>query len=391
MIIEQGGRGGIADYTGRLAEALCARGLLVSIATATDHLYHLPDAVEVLGVFTYVRSTSPAGRLVRRAGLGRVANGLLFLAALPRLVRLARRRAVVHVQGFERTELGVLAMVALDVTGARIVYTAHNTFKRSRWTLDATRVLPRLACATIVHTEADRRRIGRQVVTRIPHGHYGAIADGAPHVDPAAARAAFGLPEEVPIVLLFGVLRPDKGLGDLLEALASTPGWRLLIAGEEHGALAAAAEQLRDPRLSERVRVCQGFLPLAEVARCFAAADVLALPYRQASQSGALHLAYGFARPVIAYPVGGFLESVLDGETGWLCADATPAALADTLAEAAAAGHAELRRRGARARSWSQEQFGWDRIAAATEAVYDAVLARARGPEWARHGGGGGR
>jgi len=248
-------------------------------------------------------------------------------------------------------------------------------------------VLPRLARATIVHTESDRRRIGREV-TRIPHGHYGAIAEGAPEVDPAAARSALGLPEAVPIVLLFGVLRPDKGLGDLLQALESAPGWRLLIAGEEHGALAAAAEQLRDPRLSGRVTVCQGFLPLDEVARCFAAADVLALPYRQASQSGALHLAYAFARPVIAYPVGGLVEAVLDGETGWLCADATPAALADTLVQAAAAGHEELRRRGARARSWSQQEFGWDRIAAATEAVYEAVLEPARGSGRVRRGGG---
>ena len=60
------------------------------------------------------------------------------------------------------------------------------------------------------------------------------------------------------------------------------------------------------------------------MAELFAATDTVALPYRAASQSGVLLLAYGFARPVIVYPVGGLLEAVIDGETGWICARAIP-------------------------------------------------------------------
>ncbi len=39
LMIEQGGRGGVADYTGALVQALAARGWRIELATADDHLY----------------------------------------------------------------------------------------------------------------------------------------------------------------------------------------------------------------------------------------------------------------------------------------------------------------------------------------------------------------
>jgi glycosyltransferase involved in cell wall biosynthesis len=371
LIIEQGGRGGVADYTGRLADALAARGLTVRVATCSDHLYRPAPGIDIIPVFTYLRDGSPVGRLVRRAKLGRIGNGLLFLATLPRLCRLARRHAVVHVQGWEHPSIGVLAMLALRASGARIVYTAHNTFKRTRF--GSMRVYPPLARVTIVHTEADRANLSRPVRV-IAHGHYGDVAAGAADADPAQARERLGLPADGLVVLLFGVLRPDKGLGDLLSAVAGRPEWTVLVAGEEHGALAAAGQQLEDPRLRGRVRVKEGFLPIDAVGDCFAAADVVALPYHQASQSGVLHLAYGFAKPVIAYPVGGLVEALIEGETGWLCAAATPTALEASLAAVAASGRSELARRGLAAREWSRRTFDWAAIAEATEAAYESAL-----------------
>ena len=88
-----------------------------------------------------------------------------------------------------------------------------------------------------------------------------------------------------------------------------------------------------------------------EVARLFAAADVAALPYHAASASAVLSLAYGFARPVVVYPVGGLPEAVVEGETGWICARAEPGALADVLADVVAVGPRERERRGRRGRA----------------------------------------
>ncbi|MGO9956790.1 MAG: glycosyltransferase family 4 protein [Solirubrobacteraceae bacterium] len=369
LIVEQGGRGGNTDYTGCLAGALAARGIPVTIATAGDHLYGVLTGVRIAPVFAYIRGDSRAGRMIRRAGLGRIANGLRFLWSIPGLVALARRHAVVHVQGWERASLGLLATVAMRAAGARIVYTSHNSFERRRWSLDGARVFPRLARATIVHTEADRRVMSGRV-TVIPVGQFGAVADTAAATDPAAARAALGLADDVPVVLLFGVLRPDKGLNDLLDAALDASDWLVLVAGEDDGALEAAASRLASPRLAGRVTVVEGFAPIDEVGRFFAAADLVAVPYRRASQSAVLLLAYGFARPVAAYPVGGLTEAVLPGVTGWICSEPSPQALAAVLREAAASGRSELRRLGAAARQWADRQFDWNTIAAATEAVY---------------------
>lgn len=99
-MIEQGGRGGVADYTAQLAGALAAEGWQVALATAEDNLYTPMPGVVVHSIFHYVRGRTPAGQVVRRLGLGSVANGLAFLAALPRLVLLARRADLSHTQGW---------------------------------------------------------------------------------------------------------------------------------------------------------------------------------------------------------------------------------------------------------------------------------------------------
>jgi glycosyltransferase involved in cell wall biosynthesis len=373
LFIDQGGRGGGSDYTRFLAAALADLDIPVTIATADDHLYPDIPGVRIERVFGYVRGHSPPAWLVRRVGLGRPANGLRFLCSLPRLVALSRRHALTHTHGWETPSIGVLAMLLLRASGAVVVYTAHNTFERGPRRLDTARIYPALARRTIVHTEADRGRVSRPPAV-IPHGHYGELADDVAPVDPDAARATLDLPADAPVVLLFGVLRPDKGLADLLDAAADAPEWRVLIAGEEHGGLGGVADRLALPRLAGRVTVLEGFQAMDDVARLFAAADLVALPYRQASQSGALHLAYGFKRPVVAYPVGGLVEAVIPGVTGLLCRDASPEALASALREAGALGRSELRRLGEEGRRWARANFDWGQIAASTEAVYLSAL-----------------
>jgi glycosyltransferase involved in cell wall biosynthesis len=376
LFVEQGGRGGVADYTNFLATAIAARGIPTTVATAEDNLYAPAPGVRISTPFAYVRGHSRVARLVRRGHLGPILNGLRFLIALPALFTLARGTAVVHVQGWERNSLGVIATLVLRASGAKIVYTAHNTFERLTWEPDSTVVFPPLVAHTIVHTQGDRDRIKHSAVSVIPHGTYGPLAERAAPVTFEAAREALGIPLDALVVLLFGVLRPDKGLGDLLAAAAASPRWRVIVAGKEDGALAAEQARLSASALAGRVSVYEGFQDMDAVGRYFTAADLVALPYHVASQSGVAHLAYGFGRPLAAYPVGGLAEAVIDGTTGWLCAEPTPAALTAALDDAAAAGREECRRRGEAGRTWAGREFSWNGIAAATESVYRAALAR---------------
>lgn len=361
IVVEVGGRGGVADYTEALVRALAEAGRRVELVTARDHRYRLPVAVHAW--IPWVRESAPLGRVARRARLGRAINALAFVLALPRIARLARRGAVVHMQGEYFPPLTALLALAVRAAGAPFVVTVHNTFDRGREHSLSHRVIRRCARTAIVHTRADAERLGGATV--IPHGEYGGLARTGGEVDRATARAALGVGEDELVALLFGQLRPDKGVADFLEAAAAVPGVRPVVAGEDIGGLRAAGP------LPARAIVEEGFLPMPAVARLFAAADVAVIPYRVASQSGVLLLAYGFARPAIAYPVGGLVEAVIDGETGWLCAEPTPAALADALREAALAGRAECARRGAAGRRLAEERYSWPAIARATIAVYD--------------------
>ena len=376
-MVEQGGRGGVADYTAELTRALAAEGWLVCLATADDHRYQPAPGVGVERVFHYVRGDSPAARWVRRRRLGTLVNGLRFLPAIPRLLRLSRGADIVHSQGWERVELGVLAIICLRLAGARVVETSHNTFDRGRSQVRIRGALAGLTSHTIVHTQADLARVPREAdgrVVVIPHGEYGSLARTGGEVDPEAARAALGLGSQTPVTLMFGQLRPDKGLGDLLAALQRIPELHLVIGGQEVGALAQQAETLRRPEIARRVTIREGFLDMSEAAWLFAAADTVALPYRAASQSGVLLLAYGFRRPVIIYPVGGLSEGVVDGETGWVCERADRDALAQALRASVRAGRGECRRRGEQGNALSLERYAWPASAARTARVYREVL-----------------
>ncbi len=286
-----------------------------------------------------------------------------------------------HSQGWEIPQIGPLALACLRATGRPVVQTAHGTFDRAQDRLFGTaplarRLSGRLAARTIVHTQADLDRVPPRLRGRvrvIPHGEYGGLARSGGSAERERARAALGLAADAPVTLMFGQLRSDKGLDDLAQAVAQVPGLHLLVGGQDIGGLATAREPLED--LGARVSLREGFLDMRETAQLFAATDTVALPYRQASQSGVLLLAYGFARPVIVYPSGGMVEAVIDGETGWICERADVESLTAALADSVRAGSEECLRRGRAGERLAGERFAWPAIARRTAALYEEALA----------------
>jgi glycosyltransferase involved in cell wall biosynthesis len=382
LMIEQGGRGGVADYTAELVRGLAGEGWTVTLATADDHLYAPIDGVAYRAVFHYVRGGTRLTGALRRRGLGRIVNGLRFVASLPALMRLARQADVVHTQGWEIPQIGLLAVACLRLAGTPVVQTAHGTFERAHTFLRTRRLVrrltARLTAATIVHTQADLARLpaeSRARATVIAHGEYGGLARTGAGAERGQSRAELGIAPDAAVTLMFGQLRADKGLGDLVSALERLPELHLLVGGQDAGALGEVSAQLAAAELAGRVTVREGFLDMDEAARLFAAADTVALPYRAASQSGVLLLAYGFQRPVIVYPVGGLTEAVIDGQTGWVCARADADALVDALAASIAGGAQECLRRGREGARLAAERYSWAAIAKRTSDLYLEVLA----------------
>jgi glycosyltransferase involved in cell wall biosynthesis len=130
-------------------------------------------------------------------------------------------------------------------------------------------------------------------------------------------------------VLFFGRVLAYKGLPLLIDAIerlrAEGRAVELGVFGE--GDLGASATRLS----AMGAEVVNRWLDVGELAPVFARYDVLALPYVEASQSGAAAVALAAGLPLIATPVGGLREQVRDGENGLLAHAATAEALAASL------------------------------------------------------------
>ena len=152
-----------------------------------------------------------------------------------------------------------------------------------------------------------------------------------------------------PEVLYAGRLSPEKGVEELL---AATQGMQLVVAG--------------DGPLRDRVPRALGFVPHDELERLYGRAAVVACPSRREGFGVVCAEAMAHARTVVASAVGGFLDLVVDGETGLLVPPRDPAGLRAALERAL--GDPDLRRRlGAAARERIRQRFSWD-------AVLDAMI-----------------
>src|SRR5262249_56219583 len=100
------------------------------------------------------------------------------------------------------------------------------------------------------------------------------------------------------------------------------------VAGEFYEPVQATRERIERLGLGERVRLYDRYLADEEVRQLFAAADVCALPYRSATQSGVIQVAYAAGCPVITTRVGGLPEFVAEGKSGYTVPPEDPAALA---------------------------------------------------------------
>ena len=122
------------------------------------------------------------------------------------------------------------------------------------------------------------------------------------------------------MLLFFGYIRHYKGLDILIEALSilrkTDPSYKLLVAGESYEDEKIYLNRIYELKLKDAVVMENKFISNEDVGEYFYASDLVVLPYRTATQSGILNMAYGFLKPVVITNVGGLAEFVDRNKTG---------------------------------------------------------------------------
>jgi glycosyltransferase involved in cell wall biosynthesis len=192
----------------------------------------------------------------------------------------------------------------------------------------------------------------------------------------ANLRAAWGLPEGRPIIMLPARVTRWKGQMVLVEAMARLPGDSLaLLVGDAEERPAFRAEllaRIESLGLKDRVRLVghANDMPAALLL-----ADVVIHASTDAEAFGRTVIeAQAMARPVIASDLGAPRETVAEGVTGWRTPPGDATALADAIGKALSLPSEERAALGARARAAVLSGYTTAAMQAATMAVYREVL-----------------
>jgi glycosyltransferase involved in cell wall biosynthesis len=139
-------------------------------------------------------------------------------------------------------------------------------------------------------------------------------------LDSNTAKAELGFKSSDKVLLFFGYVRKYKGLDILLRAFKGIkekfPEMKLLVAGEFYDNPDEYFKIIRENNIEDDVKVVNQYIPNEGVYKYYSAADLVVQPYRSATQSGILNVAYGFLKPVVVTRVGGLEEFVDNEKTG---------------------------------------------------------------------------
>ncbi|GHS95025.1 hypothetical protein FACS1894207_4050 [Bacteroidia bacterium] len=92
--------------------------------------------------------------------------------------------------------------------------------------------------------------------------------------------------------------------------------YQLIIAGESYGDFGKYQQIIDVSPAKERIQVRNKYIADDEVPLLFSAADALVLPYKSATQSGVIPVAYHFEAPIVATDVGSLKDTIETAGTG---------------------------------------------------------------------------
>lgn len=374
-------------YDRYLCESLAAENVEVTLGSVSpyeDPTYFRRQGLENdPGLVDMVPKLGITNQTLRRALM--LIESSANMAALS--VRFALEKPdIVHVQWtplVRRLPFEIWFLRLLKALRIKLVYTVHNSLPHDtgRKFLPVFKRVYGLMNALICHTQEAKRQlvadfsVSPDKLTVIPHGP---LFHDSERQSVRASRARLSLPENSVLVLWQGIIRSYKGISFLLEAWKKMPHTGdalLLIAGTgEVSSLEDIKRQVARLRLEDSVRLDLRFIPDEELSSYYQAADILVLPYREVTTSGAFMTALTYHKAMVVTRLAAFQE-VLNGTGAVVYVDyGDTEGFAEALTKLIR--EPSERKRLARAsETWDMGENSWARIAKETRGCYAKVLA----------------
>ncbi len=363
-------RGGIAQYTGLMAQNLGRRHSVVNVSYSLQY----PS-------FLYRNEQKDPSNDTFKAPDTRywlnTVNPFSWLATARRINKLAPD--VVIVQWWHPFFAPAYWSLLKLLNGRiRVLFCCHNVLPHEEFPCKKllAKMVLRQGDGFFIHSDTDEADLRALVPAaryiRMPLLTFNAFRQKG--LTRAEGRQALRLPMDAEVLLFFGFIRQYKGLKHLLRAMpaivAARPKARLFVVGEFfEGNKAEYLELINSLQLpAGALTLVDGYLPDKEVEPYFTASDLLVLPYESATQSAVVQTAYDFGKPVVATAVGGLPEVVLDGVTGYLVPPKDEKALAEAVIRFFAEEKATAFAQGIREEA---HKYSWDRMNEAVEKLYE--------------------
>jgi glycosyltransferase involved in cell wall biosynthesis len=295
-----------------------------------------------------------------------------FLSSLYIVHRLLRRTQpdIVH---FQEMPKGFTFLCWLLSRSTRRILTIHDITSH-----------PGQDSTTSVRQEYIKNYMRRTAHSLIVHGEQ--LSVQLAELDPAFSRKAFVVPHPamrtVPAIaarqptnriLFFGRIAKYKGLRYLIDACLKLQdreiAFTLVIAGQGDDF------EIHRPLLRQikSTQILNRYIEPSEINAIFADADIVAIPYIEASQSGIAAYALGFGKPCVATRTGSLPEVVRDQYNGLLCPPENSEELANCI-QRLLTDPVMLRTLGENAYRLANGPFSPTEVAQSTAKVYGVAL-----------------
>jgi len=255
--------------------------------------------------------------------------------------------------------------------GVRIAWTAHNLVPHDDPHPELGRSIRKdlltLVDHVFIHFPSAQETLAKEFgytgpCTVVRHPHY--IDSHPTPPSQLEARTKLGLPIDGFVALSFGLLRPYKGISDIIHAFQKVAREqdRLILAGNPQGDVSADLALARE---DPRILVCAKRIPKSDVPLYFAAADGAVIAHRGFFTSGSALLALSMGCPVIG-PEVNHLVDLAGGQRLYpveLGVDGLAVGLTEARDKAGSVDRESMR-------DWAGNYSNWSEAAARTAAVF---------------------